>query len=693
MKTIIKIMVLTFISLTTHLSSQTWNPVGLGIPNPASRMTVGNNSLIITSGIPNSGSAVVYTYDGSLTALPPASAPMPCSGIVYFGNAIWAHFQSSVETYTGGASWTPSLTTGLTSNNGPRDVHNGFMYAGGLNSPRYSDGVNNTNPAWNLIPIALNTLTASSIGQINTYGGNMYMAGANIGCATPSFSMSSGTATGNIVAILNNSNLWSGLPKANLTSALCAAEMGGVVFVGTQTGVYRWNSPSWVLIAGSPTTPVMDLAVYNSGSGDRLYAMTSNAIFEYDGTNTTQIATTLGTFSDMEIYDCKLFVSGTFTSVNSVPATNIASWSKNINLIVSGTPTIACFGGSVNVSVIATDGLSPYTYTWASASNTNVSNGSAYNAIAGTYTVSVRACNASTAIAITVTQPSAITSSIAISNAQCFGGTGGGTITASGGTGSLSYGWSSGSSISSATLAGGLHTYTITDSNGCKNSGTVTITQPTSITVTSSTSIACYGLNGSATVFANGGTGTISFSWSTSGTSTNISAPSGNYTVTATDANGCFSSATVFINQNSAINVSATSNSITGTANANGGSGSYTYSWSTGSTGSSVALPNGTHTVTVTDALGCSSTATVYIDVEGNTTGIQSHSINLNLKVYPNPTAGMLNVEYVGHLEVFDIGGRLIMSSEVDGKIEIDLVPGIYVLRLDGKYNHKVIKQ
>ncbi|MCO6149732.1 SprB repeat-containing protein, partial [Flavobacterium sp. NRK1] len=80
--------------------------------------------------------------------------------------------------------------------------------------------------------------------------------------------------------------------------------------------------------------------------------------------------------------------------------------------------------------------------------------------------------------------------------------------------------------------------------NSCTATQSVTITEPTAITasIASQTNVACNGgSNGSATVTASGGTGTLAYSWAPSGgtaaTATGLSA--GTYTVTIEDANGC----------------------------------------------------------------------------------------------------------------------------------------------------------
>jgi hypothetical protein len=124
---------------------------------------------------------------------------------------------------------------------------------------------------------------------------------------------------------------------------------------------------------------------------------------------------------------------------------------------------------------------------------------------------------------------------------------------------------------------------------------------------------------------ASGGTPPYTYSWSNGGTgATVINLAAGTYTVLVTDTNGCTASDSVVISQPSPISCTVggqdptCSNPNSGyvCVAASGGTGSYSYSWSNGGTSpisnSSCPqnLPAGTYTVTVTDANGCTVTAT-----------------------------------------------------------------------------------
>lgn len=295
----------------------------------------------------------------------------------------------------------------------------------------------------------------------------------------------------------------------------------------------------------------------------------------------------------------------------------------------SGT-NVLCFGASTGTATVSVSGAAgPYTYSWSNGATTQ----SLTNIPAGTYNVSVTAANGCGATSsVVITQPAAaLAATTAQQNVTCNGSTNGtATVTPSGGTGTYTYSWNTSPSQNTATATGlgaGSYTVTITDANGCVITRNFTITQPSAMSLsTSSVNASCGANNGSATVTATGGTGALTYSWSTTpsqttATATNLAA--GAYTIRVTDANGCFQTTTVSVNNNASptatitgqVNVSCFGGSNgSATVSASGGTGAYTYSWSNGqTTATATGLSAGPYSVTVTDAAGCSASTTVTI--------------------------------------------------------------------------------
>jgi hypothetical protein len=175
-------------------------------------------------------------------------------------------------------------------------------------------------------------------------------------------------------------------------------------------------------------------------------------------------------------------------------------------------------------------------------------------------------------------------------------------------------------------LCAGVYTCNITDNTGCTATQTFTITQPSLLTATtSSTPSSCGNPNGSVTVTPAGGAGGYTYLWTpgnyTTATVSNLN--SGSYNVTVTDANGCTTTASVTVGSSSAISSSNTVTNVlcngastgSATVTVTGNNGAVSYSWSpsvsTANTASNLAA--GSYVVTSTDATGCTTVTTVTI--------------------------------------------------------------------------------
>jgi gliding motility-associated-like protein len=297
--------------------------------------------------------------------------------------------------------------------------------------------------------------------------------------------------------------------------------------------------------------------------------------------------------------------------------------------LLNNTP-VSCFGGSDGTLSASPSGGTPgYTYSWIAggATTSNV-----MGVVAATYTVTVTDLNSCTITGTTtITQPVAPLSNTAvITNVSCAGGSNGTiAVTTAGGTATYSYLWLPGGQITSSITGqvAGTYTVTVTDIEGCTLTSTYTITEPLPLAIAfSQTNVSCFsGSNGTATATVSGGTLPYSYSWSPTGGSaaiaTGLSAIT--YSVTVTDGLGCTMSSSVTITEPPVLSVTTTItdetcdylNNGTALATPAGGTPGYTYSWATGgmTTAAVSSLTAGTYTVTVTDLLGCTSTATAVI--------------------------------------------------------------------------------
>jgi alpha-tubulin suppressor-like RCC1 family protein/Leucine-rich repeat (LRR) protein len=165
------------------------------------------------------------------------------------------------------------------------------------------------------------------------------------------------------------------------------------------------------------------------------------------------------------------------------------------------------------------------------------------------------ATNADKKVPTSIACPEAFAVMTAKTNISCTSDTSGSaSITSvSGGTTPYSYLWSNGATVAAITgLAAGNYSCTITDAASLSITKSFTITQPTSVSFTTTSTNACNNNNnGSITGTATGGTTPYqyaispNFVYQTSNVFANLSA--GTYTVYVKDANGCTSSNTVTV--------------------------------------------------------------------------------------------------------------------------------------------------
>ena len=182
----------------------------------------------------------------------------------------------------------------------------------------------------------------------------------------------------------------------------------------------------------------------------------------------------------------------------------------------------------------------------------------------------------------------------------------------------------------------------------------------------------------------------------------------GLYTNVYTGSNGCDSTVTLDLTIYEGVSdATVVQNGDTLSALATTGTPPYTYLWNTGETTQSI-LPDssGTYYCVITDANGCSDWSNQYIYTMTNIENVAS----INMLLYPNPTRGLLNIEFdnidnkISSVSVVNVLGDKIYNDNLDNKkskysSQIDLSKysnGIYFVRLktkDGFVTKKLILQ
>ncbi len=189
--------------------------------------------------------------------------------------------------------------------------------------------------------------------------------------------------------------------------------------------------------------------------------------------------------------------------------------------------------------------------------------------------------------------------------------------------GSYGISWSNGATTEDLdSLQAGTYTVVVTESGSCTASASFTINNTTTTPVASFavTAAFCGQSDGAIDLTASGGTTPYEFSWSNGATTEDLNGiPGGAYSVVVTAANGCSTTASTNVPDNSiSFSVSGVTTPNT-TCDVNNGSvdlsilpaGTYTFLWSNGETTEDLTgLSAGSYTVTVSAGGTCISEAT-----------------------------------------------------------------------------------
>ncbi|MBK8922189.1 MAG: hypothetical protein IPM81_11895 [Saprospirales bacterium] len=286
---------------------------------------------------------------------------------------------------------------------------------------------------------------------------------------------------------------------------------------------------------------------------------------------------------------------------------------------------ISCTGNGQDAALLVkvSGGKPPFTYAWSDA---RLQGDAPKNLGAGSYTVTVTDSSGKSKSAKTKVEDLRLSITAEQKKAESGPGKqdGEALVTAKGGAPGFKYSWDNGETANPAQkLTGGTHRVTVTDQNGCTVTAAVVISQKLaalSVAIAETTPIPCAGGNTILKVTVSGGKAPYQYEWSNPRMEGDQPAgvSAGAYTLTVVDAAGGKTTAGITVVQPAALSAVATARAPASTGNDDGkaaasprgGAAPYAYRWDNGETTEVAAqLPPGPHTVTITDANGCTITA------------------------------------------------------------------------------------
>lgn len=304
-------------------------------------------------------------------------------------------------------------------------------------------------------------------------------------------------------------------------------------------------------------------------------------------------------------------------------------------LSVTSTDAICNGDNSGQATAIATGGTGNINIQWQGClGGPLISQSVASGLLAGCYSVTATDANGCTLTdGVFISEPPAYQFTSFQIPTSCFGGTDGGAgVSVTGSTPPYTYLWDNGQMIDTASnLSAGFHIVTVTDASGCQAATFVQVMEPAMLVIDSTATrpVSCFGGdNGTATVFAAGGTPPYQYLWSDAQTGKKaVGLIAGTYSVTVSDGNNCTAQTSVTVVAPTALALNFTSinaekcaGDCQGSAvvQTTGGAQPYTYSWDNASILPNDSLPTalcpGVYTVTVQDMQGCTKSDQLTID-------------------------------------------------------------------------------
>ncbi|GAB4495365.1 MAG: hypothetical protein OHK0019_24210 [Saprospiraceae bacterium] len=468
------------------------------------------------------------------------------------------------------------------------------------------------------------------------------------------------------------SNTFSGLPAGTYTVEV----KDNQGFTAT-TNAVTLTDPTGINISASANLNIVTVSA-SGGTGALEYSL--------DGTN-FQTSNIFGNLANGDY-------TVTVRDANGCTATTQVTVNVEALAVVSAnvTGTILCFGdATATIQVVASGGIPPYEY--ALDGGAYQSNNTFNGVGGGTHFVSVRDAQGTEAQSnpFFIQQPTQL---VAVANV-----TGNDVqFLAVGGTGPYTFNYNG--PIPPVNLPNGDYILTVTDANGCSDTATFTVNlPPLSATIQTTGVDPCVP---SATIEVTASGGEAPYEYSLNGgpfQSGNIfTVFSGPNNVRVRDVTGTIVQIPVSLSLPAPLQSSAMASGDSIIVSVQFGTQPYEFSLDGVNFQMSNVfpdLPNGTYTVTVKDANGCTETLIVEIDI----VGVVEPGTAWGLVVSPNPGSGLFRLMMqlapaTLRAEVFDVAGRVIRTldfAQAGGSFEAmldlqDAPQGVYILRLtDGR--------
>ena len=297
--------------------------------------------------------------------------------------------------------------------------------------------------------------------------------------------------------------------------------------------------------------------------------------------------------------------------------------------------SVSCAGSADGAAAVSVSGGNgSYTYLW----NTGATTASINSLTGGIYSVTItdrKGCSLTKIM--NVYEAPALQLTLSKIDATCYGANNGIIsidTNAIGGVSPYTYSWSPivANTPVVSSLGVGTYSVTTTDSRGCTATGSISITQPDSLNISSLLfDVRCNGgANGRIDITVSGGSTPYMYSWTGGITSSaeDINGLSGGtYNLLVTDNQGCTKNVVYTINEPAVLSTTFSNtnahcygeNSASSTVSITGGTSPYHILWNTFETSNTIsAVPAGTYTVVITDDNGCIHTNTTVLTQPAN---------------------------------------------------------------------------